>query len=127
MKLADSICDECHTMDASTKIKLSNQKRVLEALQENFYVVSKACAMAGIDRHTYYNWMEDDPKFVEKAEKVERDLFSAIEDKLKEEAIRRQPWAIRFFLARRHPKYKSKVELSQAPDFTLDSDDEFGP
>lgn len=100
------------------------QKTLLQALEDSYYVILTACKRANIGRRTYYNWMEQ-TEFREKAEEIEKDLLTVIEDRLKTEALKRQPWAIRFFLSRRHPNYKPqhKVEISERPEFYFEEEE----
>ena len=89
-----------------------NQKRLIKALKEEYYVVVNACKRARISRDTYYEWFNNNEEFRAATIEVEQYLNVAIADRLKIEALNRQPWAIRFYLSRRHADFKQKVELS---------------
>jgi len=99
----------------------AKQKILLKALETSYFVVSNACKAAKIERKTYYRWL-DQPEFRKECDKVEQDLLVVIEDRLKVEALNRQPWAVRFFLSRRHPNYKPKLEVSEGYDFDFGND-----
>lgn len=95
------------------------QRAFIKVLAKKFFVVTAACAEFGIDRGTYYDWL-DNPNFKKQVDKLDSDLFTVIEDRLKASAIERQPWAVRFFLSRRHPQYKQKIEVSEGYDFDFE-------
>ena len=40
------------------------QKAMLVALRENFWNVSKACEVIGINRKTHYEWLAKNPQYV---------------------------------------------------------------
>lgn len=47
------------------------KKTFLEAYQKTFGNITQACKKAGINRGTYYNWMEADPEFNDLIKSVE--------------------------------------------------------
>ena len=85
------------------------QMKLLKALRDCFFVVSQACIKAGVDRKTYYNWLEDD-EFKAEVEHIEQDYLNVVEDQLKTSSINNEAWAVKFTLERKHPAYKQKVE-----------------
>lgn len=93
------------------------QKLLLKSLEKNYYVVTKACEDVGVPRITYYWWMDHNDLFAEKAKEVEKDLLITIEDRLKLSALKDQPWAVRFFLGRKHPDYKVKIHAEEETKF----------
>jgi len=97
---------------------------LLKMLAKHYFVVTRACHDAGIERPTFYNWYRLDPDFKAKVDRVEEDLMQVVEDQLKVEALNKQPWAIRYFLSRRHPKYKAKVEMTTGPEFDFSDETE---
>ena|SRR3972149_895842 len=44
-------------------MKEDNQCKFVQAMKDNNFSVSKACASIDISRSTYYKWMESDPEF----------------------------------------------------------------
>ena len=100
------------------------QSQLLRALEQEFYVISKACQKVGIDRKTYYNWLEKNPEFKRACEKADEDLMVLVEDRLKHATLKNAPWAVRFFLSRRHPLYKYKVEVEEKPTFLFEADED---
>jgi hypothetical protein len=100
------------------------QRDFLKALRANYSIITKTCEQTKVARATYYVWLTN-PKFRAEVDKVEEDLLNVVEDLLKNETLHKEPWAIRFFLGRRHAKYRAKAELDigQKPDFLYDADD----
>lgn len=90
-----------------------NKKRVLEALKESTGIIRVACEKTGISAVTFYRWKEADPKFAEEVEKTFRDLMISVEARLQVAGLAGQPWAVKFFLSRRHPDYKWKGEIEE--------------
>lgn len=99
----------------------AKQKLILKELAANYFVITNACNAAKISRQTLYEWLKI-PEFKKKADEIENDLLNVIEDRLKAQAINKQPWAIKFFLSRRHSSYKPKLEVSQGYEFEFDGE-----
>jgi len=60
----------------STKFK---QKLFIGSYLENSSNISKACKEVGIDRKTYYNWMEDQ-NFADAFKEAEEEFFDSLEN-----------------------------------------------
>lgn len=93
------------------------QKKLVVALKKNYFIVTKACAEAGISREMHYRWYNESPEYRKEADLAEQDLLQIVEDKLKTSAFNAKPWAIKFFLSRKHKDYKAKMEVSEGYDF----------
>lgn len=98
------------------------QQLLLKALEKEYYIISYACKKVGIDRKTYYNWLKI-PEFKKACEELDEDLLTLIEDRLKTAALQDESWAIKFFLSRRHPDYKPKLEVEEEIEFTWPKDE----
>ena len=61
----------------------NKKKEFLEALIECFDNISEACQMVGIERRTYYNWIEKDKDFESKVYVAQKKGRSAKVDFLK--------------------------------------------
>lgn len=94
------------TADNSDKNKASLIKNYIKA----FGVVSQACKWANLSRDTFYEYLKKDKNFrkeIEKAEDVIRDNVEGLyiqNDLLSYKKFE----ARRYWLDRRHPKYKPK-------------------
>lgn len=87
----------------------AKQKILIKELLKNFFIVSRACTKVGIDRSTYYEWLTQ-PDFKDEIDRVEKDLLILMEDELKNAGLNQEQWAVKFYLERKHPAYKLKVE-----------------
>ena len=63
------------------KSKRTRQKSWLEAFKAKSFNVSKACLAIGIDRSTYYRWM-DDPDFAQSVKDAREEKIDFIESQL---------------------------------------------
>lgn len=97
------------------------QKKLILCLKEEYFIVSNACKKANISREMYYRWLREVPEFSKAVNDVEQDFFNLIEDRLKTASFNKQPWAIKFFLSRRHPNYKPKLEVSEGYNFEFEN------
>ena len=105
-------------------MKLTRRQLVLlKALEEEFYIITAACEKVNVSRKTYYRWLEQ-PEFKRACEKADEDLMVLVEDRLKHATLKNAPWAVRFFLSRRHPLYKYKVEVEEKPTFLFEADED---
>ena len=72
-------------MSMTTEIK---KKAVLQALEQTLGVVTAACQQAGVGRTQYYQWLKEDPEFLQDVKDlknvakdfVESQLFKQIKD-----------------------------------------------
>jgi len=58
------------------------KKAMLEALENSLGVVQEACVIAGISRTTYYNWVNNDPKFQDEVISIKDVALDLAESKL---------------------------------------------
>ncbi|MDD5219829.1 MAG: hypothetical protein PHV11_04585 [Candidatus Bipolaricaulis sp.] len=77
--------------------------------------ISKACEAININRQTYYNWLEKDPKFAGAVREIEDSLTDNIENALFRKAELGHERAMEFYLVnRKKDKYSNtnKTELT---------------
>lgn len=104
--------------DTSDKNKASLIKNYIKA----FGVVTQACKWANLSRDTFYEYLKKDKNFrkeIEKSEDVIRDNVEGLyiqNDLLSYKKFE----ARRYWLDRRHPKYKPKGKLEIDPGLHLD-------
>lgn len=60
----------------------SKQKTFLDLFKKASGNISIACEKTGISRGTYYNWINDNPRFKEKVDEVNESLIDFSESKL---------------------------------------------
>jgi len=64
------------------KNRAKRKANFLNAYYQNRCNVSETCRQIGIDRKTYYSWIEEDPDFLGKAEEVEESMIDWVESRL---------------------------------------------
>lgn len=95
--------------------RIENQKKLfIERLQETLGVISQACERAGINRTTYYAWLEDDEKFREEVEACKELETDFVENCLKKRIKEGDTTAIIFYLKTKGKNrgYSEKIEYS---------------
>jgi hypothetical protein len=93
-----------------TRIK---KRLLVEAYQQTYGSISRACRMADISRSTYYEWVQNDPVFKKEIESSSQMIMDDVEGQLLRLIQKGHPPSIRYWLDRRHPKFKphSKTEI----------------
>ncbi len=95
----------------------SDKAKLLEALRKS-PIVQAACQQSGISRATYYRWRKEDPRFAagcdaaieEGAELVSDMAESKLITSIKEQNFN----AISFWLRKRSPKFRDRLEVVAA-------------
>lgn len=90
----------------------AGKKRFLEFYRKTLCHVELACKGAEVGKTTVYEWRKTDPNFRMAMEQTIDDVPEMMEGKLKELALKGDGSMIRFWLGRRHPDYKQKIEHS---------------
>lgn len=79
------------------------QGAFLKAFQQIGTIKGAALAV-GIDRSTHYDWMDNDPEYVEEFKHMDKIIVGDVEGKLLEVAISGDTQAIMFYLRCRKPE-----------------------
>lgn len=90
-----------------------NKKLFLEYFPKSNLHIGNTCKTIGIERQTYYNWMDADQEFNDAVENVRKTMRDEMEDVLIGLAlVEKDGPSVRYWLDRKHPAYtpKSKVE-----------------
>lgn len=107
---------------------IRNKALFLEKYADSKGIITSACAMTGIDRSTYYDWIDNDPEFKDKVLKLGREQIDYVHDKLLAGIVDDNITAIIFYLKNKHPDYRQKLELSgevtQTKKYSAMSDEE---
>ena len=98
--------------------KKARQDAFLAVLATNFFNVTNTCAEFGINRRTYYKWLED-PTFSKRRDEIRNALTESLEGVGRQIALgthtscEGKPSAdlIKFFLRALHPQFKDKRSL----------------
>lgn len=111
VKVFDVISLVANGAERKEQMRTENAKRrFLDAYSKNLGNVEKSCAAADVGRNTYYTWLKADPQFRVDVYNLEEQLCDIVEDKLKGLMDKDDPASLRYFLDRRHAKYKPKSE-----------------
>lgn len=87
-----------------------NMKRImLEALESNRGIVSRAAAIAGIDRQTHYNWYKNDAKYKQAVDDMDDVVLDFAEGKL-HDLISGSDTAATIFLLKTKGKKRGYIE-----------------
>jgi len=85
-------------MEALTDTTNANKKAAIEALKKTLGNVSKACEAVGIDRSTFYDWVNADPAFAQSLKDVREKTVDIAETALQKLIQEGNPTAIIFYL-----------------------------
>ena len=100
-----------------TSTKIHKKEAFLEAYKKSLFNISEACRNVGIDRRTYYTWLEKYPKFKEELEITEKEMDDIAESALYQNVKDKVEKAVEFYLTnRKKDKYSNtnKTELTGA-------------
>jgi hypothetical protein len=89
------------------------KEQFIRVFSKGLGIVSAVCEKIGIDRSTYYDWMEKDDAFAETIRTITSQRNDYVEDKLMSKIAGNDGASIRFYLERRHGNYKNKSEVHQ--------------
>ena len=94
--------------------KKSRQRAWIDAYKAKLFNVSKACKAVGIDRSTYYRWLENDADFAQAVQEAREERLDFIESKLMEIIAEGDTQAIIFAL-KTLGKHRGYQERQEAP------------
>lgn len=89
-----------------SQISRLKKDKFVEAYKATNGNITDSSSIAGIDRRTYYNWLEDDKEFAMNILDSEADLNDSIRQVLIERAGSGDMTAVIFYLKNRHPDFK---------------------
>jgi hypothetical protein len=95
------------------KSKKARQRAWLEAYKARLFNVTTACREIGIDRSTYYRWLENDPSFSQAVQEARDEKLDFIEDQLLGKIAEGDTTAIIFALKTlaKHRGYVERQEI----------------
>jgi len=103
------------------------KKALLEALKQSMGVVTTACRAVGVERKTFYNYLNSDPNFREEVDNLENVALDFAESKLFKQIKEDNLGAIIFYLKCKGKKrgYVEKQEVDvKGLKVTFDKSDE---
>lgn len=90
---------------------IKNKETFLKVFGDNLGIMTTSCKVVGIDRQTYYNWLESDVEFKEKVEKIKYQQRELVECKLLTAINDGNITGVIFYLKNRHPDYLNTLKL----------------
>jgi len=80
-------------------------------------IVQVACEKAGLSRNTVYRWRKEDKEFEKKMDQALADGVALVNDMSESQLLtlikEKNFPAVRFWLNKRHPAYKDKIEVTR--------------
>jgi hypothetical protein len=80
--MSDIIQQKSRKRTKDRRSKKARQKAWLEAYKARLFNVTTACSEIGIDRSTYYRWLQNDPAFSQAVQEAREEKLDFIEDQL---------------------------------------------
>ncbi len=81
-------------------------------------IVQVACEKTGLSRNTIYRWKREDKKFAQAFDEALSDGISFVNDMSESQLLQlikeKNFSAVRFWLNKRHPAYKDKLEVTRS-------------
>ncbi len=115
-------------MKAVTQITQLKKQKFIEAYKATNGNITDSASIAGIERKTYYNWLQDDKEFAMAILDSEADLNDSIRQVLIEKAASGDMTAVIFYLKNRHPDFKPQpttlVQVNNYKDILKDINDD---
>ena len=101
--------------------KKARQRAWIDAYKASLFNVTTACSEIGIDRSTYYRWLENDPSFSQTVQEAREEKLDFIEDQLLGKIAEGDTTAIIFALKTlaKHRGYVERQEIITQGNPTL--------
>lgn len=97
----------------ATQITQLKKDKFVDFYRETKGHISDSCRAVGIERKTYYNWLEKDAAFRDGIIEAEQELNDDIRNVLIEKAADQDMTAVIFYLKNRHPDFKQQPTIAQ--------------
>lgn len=91
------------------QLRTQVKKRLFVTFYKKFLgSVRATCDKIGIERRTYYKWLNNDPEFRWEVKDAFQEVLEDLEEKLNMLILQGDSASIRFWLSRRHPDFMSR-------------------
>jgi hypothetical protein len=97
---------------AVDKINAVKKAKFVDLYRQTMGHITNTCSAVGINRTTYYNWLDRDPEFAEAIMEAEMELNDDIREVLIQKAADGDMTAVIFYLKNRHPDFKPQTSAS---------------
>ena len=107
-----------------TNKKQQTKKAMIEALTQSLGVVTSACKMVGIDRTTFYKYLNEDEDFAKEVKDIQDIAVDFAETKLHEQIKDKNTTATIFYLKTKgkHRGYIERQEIQQETTSSISFD-----
>jgi aspartate ammonia-lyase len=91
-----------------------NKKKIIEALEKSFGIVTTACRTIGIGRTQFYQWLKDDAEFKKKVNDLQNVTLDMAESQLHKQILKGNTTATIFYLKTKGKKrgYVERQEIT---------------
>lgn len=115
-------------MPPKTHKATHSKAAMLQALEDNLSIVTKACRQVGIDRATHYRWMDEDPEYKKAVDSLSEVVLDFAESKLFSRIEEGSDTATIFFLKCKGKKrgYIEKLEIETSQKELIEAAPIFG-
>jgi len=105
-----------------TNKKQQTKKAILEALEKSLGIVTTACKIVGINRGTFYKYINEDPEFKKAVKDIENISLDFAESKLLEQIKANNTAATIFYLKTKGKNrgYIEKQQIEHSTDYKFD-------
>lgn len=109
---------------ARTNKKQQTKRALIEALTQTLGVVTSACKMVGIDRTTFYKYLNEDAEFADEVKDIQDVAVDFAESKLHEQIKEKNTTATIFYLKTKgkHRGYIERQEIQQESTSSISFD-----
>jgi hypothetical protein len=111
-------------MASATQITLLKKQKFVDAYKKTNGNITDSASITGIERKTYYNWLEKDNDFAMQILDSEADLNDEIRQVLIAKAADGDMTAVIFYLKNRHPDFKQQPQILIQQNFNKILEDE---
>lgn len=106
------------------QIQQLKKEKFIETYRKTFGHITNTCRAIGVDRGTYYNWLEGDKTFLKEIMEAEMELNDDIREVLIQKAADGDMTAVIFYLKNRHPDFKQQPQVLIQQNFKQVLEDE---
>ena len=104
----------------NTSIKTQQLKKVFLDIYPEAFTITEACKKSGINRTTFYYWLDHDPQFVQDMEVAKKSAVDLLEAEARRRAVKGSDTLLIFLLKGAAPdKYKDRVEQKINADVNI--------
>lgn len=104
--------DELNTSTHLSKLKYNNKEKFLALFLPMKFNVTKICQEIGVNRNTYYEWLETDPVFAARVKDQKQVLVDKAREVVMESLDKMNPNVAMFVLGKLDADFKDKIDIT---------------